>query len=325
MIDFDVHVDAEQIANAGELYKGRVHPYVCLNIATSEQEIASIHLHSAAKGKNTRYHFRISPFAAKTSKLELGVYLFEKKQKGLPAISTVGGSVRMQVHLAGFEPKVEMEDEGSGKAEKQGATTGKIENVPTYVVVPVPKLVEALEDEKSSNRREAIKALVRIAPKKAAAAFLKLAGDKDEFKRRDAVFAFGLTAGDETLTAILQALKDPEEIVRDEAVNALRRRRARSERVIAALIAALMDDKSPVYPRGGVFPGGPPSVWDNVIELLRGIGPPAIARLNDALKDEDAEIRMRAVECLITIAPGQGAIRPTLLEVLEQGKGAGEG
>src|SRR5688572_28135882 len=98
MIAFDVDVDAEEIANAGELYKGRVRASAFLNIATSEQQIAFVPLHGAAAGKRTRYQFRISPSAAKTSELQLGVHLYEKD-----GMATVGGGVSMQIHLAGFE------------------------------------------------------------------------------------------------------------------------------------------------------------------------------------------------------------------------------
>ena len=50
----------------------------------------------------SNYHFSISPSAAKTSELQLGVSLYEKD--GRP---TVGGGKSMQIHLAGFEPKME--------------------------------------------------------------------------------------------------------------------------------------------------------------------------------------------------------------------------
>ena len=102
MIEFDVEVDAEQIAHAGELYKGRVRAHAFLNIATSEQQIAFVAVNGALKGKRTRYQFSISQSAAKTSDLQLGVDLYEKD--GHP---TLGGGVSLQVHLAGFEPKME--------------------------------------------------------------------------------------------------------------------------------------------------------------------------------------------------------------------------
>lgn len=106
MIDFDVYVDAEEIAHAGELYKGRVGAHAILNIAMAEQQIACVVVHGGTEGKRTHYQFRISPSAAKTSELQLGVSLYEKD--GFP---TIGGGVSMQVHLAGFEPKMEKTDE----------------------------------------------------------------------------------------------------------------------------------------------------------------------------------------------------------------------
>lgn len=102
MIEFDVDVDAEKVAHADELYKGRVKANASLKIATAGQEIAWVNLHGAAEGKRTRYHFRISPSAAQSSELQLGVHLYEKD-----GMATVGGGVSMQIYLAGFEPKME--------------------------------------------------------------------------------------------------------------------------------------------------------------------------------------------------------------------------
>ncbi|MCI0541468.1 MAG: hypothetical protein L0Z50_40225 [Verrucomicrobiales bacterium] len=102
MIEFNVDMDAEKIAHADELYKGRVKANAFLRIATAGQEIAWVNLHGATEGNRTRYHFRISASAAKSSELQLGVHLYEKD--GRP---TFGGGVSMQIALAGFEPKVE--------------------------------------------------------------------------------------------------------------------------------------------------------------------------------------------------------------------------
>ena len=102
MIEFDVAVDAEQIAQADELYKGRIQANAFLKIATAEQQIAFVNLRETTEGKRTRYHFRISRAAAKTSELQLGVSLYEKD--GTP---TIGGGVSMQIHLAGFQPKTD--------------------------------------------------------------------------------------------------------------------------------------------------------------------------------------------------------------------------
>jgi len=59
MIEFDVSVDAEEIAHAG--VKSRAD----LKVTTSEQQIASVSEHGATEGKRTRYQFSISPAAAK--------------------------------------------------------------------------------------------------------------------------------------------------------------------------------------------------------------------------------------------------------------------
>ncbi len=110
LIQFDVYVDAEEVAHAGELYKGRVKAHAVLKIATAEEQVASVVVHGSAEGKRTWYQFCVSPSAAKTSELQLGVSLFEKD--GFP---TIGGGVSMQIYLAGFEPKMEKTDEAKVK------------------------------------------------------------------------------------------------------------------------------------------------------------------------------------------------------------------
>jgi len=99
MIAYDVSVDAEEIAHAGELYRGRVRAHAVLKLATSQQQIASVTLHGATEGSRTRYQFTTSRSAAKASELQLGVSLYEKD-----GFATVGGGVSMQVYLAGFAP-----------------------------------------------------------------------------------------------------------------------------------------------------------------------------------------------------------------------------
>ena len=110
MIQFDVYVDAEEVAHADELYKGRVKAHAVLKIAAAEGQIASVVVHGSAEGKRTWYQFCVSPSAAKASELQLGVSLFEKD-----GFQTLGGGVSMQIHLAGFEPKMEKTDEAKVK------------------------------------------------------------------------------------------------------------------------------------------------------------------------------------------------------------------
>ena len=99
MIEFDVDVNAEKLAHAGDLYKGRVKANAFLSVATPEEQVAWVSLHGAVEGPRTRYHFRISPSAAKSSELQIGVHLFEKD-----GMATIGGGVSMQIFLAGFAP-----------------------------------------------------------------------------------------------------------------------------------------------------------------------------------------------------------------------------
>jgi hypothetical protein len=102
MIVFDVDVDPEKVAHAGQLYKGRVRADAFLNIGTPEQQVAFVQLHEVAEGTRTLYHFRVSRSAARTCELQLAVSLYEKD--GMP---TIGGGVSIQIRLAGFDPKVE--------------------------------------------------------------------------------------------------------------------------------------------------------------------------------------------------------------------------
>jgi hypothetical protein len=110
MLQYDVCVNAEQVAHAGELYKGRVKAHAILKIATAESQVASVVVHGSAEGKRTWYQFCISPSAAKTSEIQIGVSLFEKD-----GMQTIGGSVAMQVRLAGFVPNTEKNKQANGK------------------------------------------------------------------------------------------------------------------------------------------------------------------------------------------------------------------
>jgi len=109
LIQFDVTIDAEKIANAGELYKDRAHAQAFLKIDLADQPVAWAALHGGKEGRLTSYQFRVSPAAVKSSELQLGVNLFEKD-----GFATLGGGISMQIFLAGFEPKAE-KDEGKAK------------------------------------------------------------------------------------------------------------------------------------------------------------------------------------------------------------------
>jgi hypothetical protein len=101
MIEFDVSIDVEKIANAGELYKGRVKSKAHLDISMSpEQKLAYVQLQGMPDSKPTRYHFSVAPPVIKSSKLYLSTSLFEKD--GDP---TLGGGVTIEVQLEGFGPK----------------------------------------------------------------------------------------------------------------------------------------------------------------------------------------------------------------------------
>jgi hypothetical protein len=100
LVQFDVTIDAEKIAHAGELYKDRAHAQAFLKIDLADQPVAWAALHGGKEGRLTSYQFRVSPAAAKSSELQLGVSLFEKD-----GFATLGGGVSLQIFLAGFEPR----------------------------------------------------------------------------------------------------------------------------------------------------------------------------------------------------------------------------
>lgn len=113
MIEFDVSIDPEQVAHAGELYKGRVKANAFLRIATPQEQIATVTLQGSVgredrpgEGRRTGYSFRLSSSAAKSSELQLAVSLFEKD-----GMQTLGGGVSLKIYLAGFEPQAADTDE----------------------------------------------------------------------------------------------------------------------------------------------------------------------------------------------------------------------
>jgi hypothetical protein len=122
MIQFDVYVDSDAIAN-NELYKGRARAKAVLKIATAQEQIASVVVHGSPEGKGggrTWYQFTIAPSAAKTSELQLGVSLYEKD--GMP---TLGGGHSMQIYLVGFQPKNGKEGDATRKEDGQGKLAAK--------------------------------------------------------------------------------------------------------------------------------------------------------------------------------------------------------
>jgi hypothetical protein len=99
LLEYDVAVDAEEVAHAGALYRGRVRSLAILKLKVSGQEAASVSVSPVNVGRRTHYYFSLAPSAARTSELQLSVSLFEKD-----GFATIGGGVSMQVQLSGFEP-----------------------------------------------------------------------------------------------------------------------------------------------------------------------------------------------------------------------------
>lgn len=99
MIGFDVTVDAEEIAQPGELYRGRVRSHAYLDLSSKGKPLGFLRLHGSPEGRRTGYWFRLTPDAARESELQVGTALFEKD--GHP---TLGGGVTLQITLAAFLP-----------------------------------------------------------------------------------------------------------------------------------------------------------------------------------------------------------------------------
>jgi hypothetical protein len=78
MIEYDVSLDAEEIADASELYQDRVRSHARLIVGAPQQQIALVTVHGTTEGKRTRYQFRLAPAAARTSELQLAISLHEK-------------------------------------------------------------------------------------------------------------------------------------------------------------------------------------------------------------------------------------------------------
>ncbi len=108
MIDFDVSVDAEKIADDDEIYKGRIKARADLGIATSSDgQFATVPVQGTTVGRLTQYHFSIAPAAMKASKLYITVDVIEKN--GLAMIKDADLlnmlPLGMHVQLEGFQPQ----------------------------------------------------------------------------------------------------------------------------------------------------------------------------------------------------------------------------
>jgi hypothetical protein len=100
MILFDLLVDPERIGQPPGLYKGRVRSSLLLNIATGNQQVASVEVKATREATRDHYQFLIAPSAAKTSDLLLRTSLYEEN-----GVATLGGGTMRRIHLAGFKPK----------------------------------------------------------------------------------------------------------------------------------------------------------------------------------------------------------------------------
>ncbi len=147
VIEFDVSIDPEQVAHAGELYKGRVKANALLKIATPQEPIATVAPQGTVlredrpgESRRTGYQFRLSASAAKSSELQLAVSLYEKD--GMP---TFGGGVSLQIYLAGFEPNAEDTDEFEQRPRKvlPGGLPDEFRGAPVYT----PQSEEAIRRE----------------------------------------------------------------------------------------------------------------------------------------------------------------------------------
>ena len=100
VIYFVVEIDAETVANAGEIYKGRVTCRAELRIGVEDKPTAMVPVRADLEGGKTRFEVRLSKEAANISDLQLAVSLHEVS--GRP---TLGGGAFIDVSLKGFLPK----------------------------------------------------------------------------------------------------------------------------------------------------------------------------------------------------------------------------
>jgi HEAT repeat protein len=150
----------------------------------------------------------------------------------------------------------------------------------------VPGLGKVLHDANPDVRGSAARALGQIGTP-AVPELVKALKDRDAAVRTRAAMALGQAGPDakEAVPALIEALKDKQLKVRIAAVNALGEMGAEGKEA-APQLARLFHDRSG-------------RVHEHVRGALAAIGPAAIQPLCDALRDEDADVRLDVIRTLM--------------------------
>ena len=145
------------------------------------------------------------------------------------------------------------------------------------------EIVRALEDSDPGVRRDCARALGHLGNPAALKPLFRLLSDDNWFVRAEAAIALGKIGDARAIGWLVQLLPDPDGYVRYSATVALYNLATASSR--PSLLHALAS-------------AGPAQQFGIAVALARLHDPAALAPLADAVKNNDAEVRRRAVEAL---------------------------
>lgn len=173
-------------------------------------------------------------------------------------------------------------------------------------------LLRQLDQDHREAGAKVVRSIVRRGPEVIPALLTGLR-DSSEWVRLHSATALGDLRAVEAVPALIELLKDPEFIVREAGVLALAD--IGDRRAVDALVRALKDewhdvrqaaaqalgrfyDARAVWPLVEALADEDYEVQDNAVGALQQLGPIATARLNAALRDQDATRRARAAHAL---------------------------
>jgi hypothetical protein len=99
LIRYVVRINPETVTSAGQLYSGRVKSSAYLELASANENLASVAVEPQIAKRETEFRFRIAEHLAERSTLIISTNLYEKD--GMP---TLGGGVVYRIALKGFPP-----------------------------------------------------------------------------------------------------------------------------------------------------------------------------------------------------------------------------
>ncbi|MBN1679570.1 MAG: HEAT repeat domain-containing protein [Anaerolineae bacterium] len=168
-----------------------------------------------------------------------------------------------------------------------------------------PVLVEALEHDDYTVRRDAARALKDVGDAGAVPKLIDRLLDEASSVRQAAIGALGALGDESVIPHLVAYLDDKTFLVRKAAVEALA---GFGEAAVPGLVKALGDEHHEIRPLAAA--------------ILADIGPAAVPALRDALNDPDWRVRVNAAATLGTI--GDAVVVPDLIPLLrEQGREGG--